>query len=151
LGYVIDSLGHALLARAYGDQAQEMARLALAHPAIQWEVQQAVGRDLGRDIVRQVGVQRTPLATLLDPTSFSAEGSQSLERDLFLRFAIARYGPERIAPYLQAVFASGSAEELVQAAFGEPLSDVEPAWHIWLNQRTAVEGDWDLDEPQPNE
>jgi hypothetical protein len=150
LGYVTDSLGHALLARAFGEGAKEMGRLALAHPAIQWEVHQAVGRDFGRATVRQVGAQRTPLATLLDPTRFSAEGSQGAERDLFLRFAIAQYGPKRIAPYLRAVFGGDSAEELVRAAFGEELGALEPAWHAWLDQRTAVEGAWDAEEPQPN-
>jgi hypothetical protein len=139
LGYTTDMLGHALLNRAFGAGAQEPSRLSLAHSAVQWAVHEAVGRDFVRGYVLQIGDTPTPLASLLDPTNFNVDGSRTAERDLFLRFAIATYGCEIVPPYLRAIFASNSAEDLVRRAFDQDIAEIEEQWHEWLEHRLRVE------------
>jgi hypothetical protein len=134
-GYLADTVSHELLKDEFGERAQAPARLALAHAAVQWEVEQATGHDHTLRLAATVG-QRTPLSTLLDPLRDPGSGvaSNQGERDLFLRFAIATHGRAIIAPYLQAVFHSDSAEELVEAVFGQDLADIEQEWRAWLER-----------------
>lgn len=138
LGSVIDALGHVLVERTYGADAAEPGSLALAHTAIQWEVEQALGRDFTARYLAQVTGKPTPLQTLLDPTAEDRTGSLPAEQHLFLRFAIAAYGREIIAPFLQAVYAAGSAEELVASAPPADLLDVEEQWEEWLAAQAAI-------------
>jgi hypothetical protein len=139
LGYTTDALGHTLLNRAFGAGAKEPSRLSLAHSAVQWAVHEALGRDFPRHYVLQIGDTPTPLASLLDPTNFNVDGSRTAERDLFLRFAIATYGREIVPPYLRAIFASNSAEDLVRRAFDQDIAEIEGQWHQWLEHRLRVE------------
>jgi hypothetical protein len=149
LGYTTDLLGHALLDIAYGAAAAEAPRLALGHPAIQWEVERAVDRSLTAQVaatarlVAQLAAAEdwdpTPLQDLLDPTAAAAPGGRQTERDLFFRWAASAYGEGIAAPYLKAVFSTGNASDLAQAAFGEELAGVEADWRAWLQlQRTAA-------------
>lgn len=138
LGYVADSLGHALLDIAFGEQAAEAPRLAVAHGALQWEVEKAVGRDNTAQRVAQLDGDPTPLASLLDLETADATGNRQTERELFFRFAAATYGEEIAAPFLRAVFASDSPEELAQAAFDAELAEVEAQWQKWLAQQQAA-------------
>jgi hypothetical protein len=138
LGYLTDSLGHALLHQEFGAAAQEAGRLAVAHPAIQWEVQRSVQRDFPPQYVQGIGAEPTPLRDLLDPTALSAAGSRTAERDLFFQFAVATYGSGIVAPYLAAAFEAASAEELVQAAIGAELGAVEGKWQRWRAMRLDV-------------
>ena len=95
LAELVDGLGHMLLTETFGANVQEPARLALAHTAVQWEVEQALQRDTTAQSAAQVGTETTPLEDLLDPTRFIATGSAPSERDLFLRFVVATYGREK--------------------------------------------------------
>ncbi|MFN8470068.1 MAG: hypothetical protein U0X20_31225 [Caldilineaceae bacterium] len=140
LAELVDGLGHMLLEATFGEKAQEPARLALAHTAVQWEVEQALQRDTTPQLAAQVGTVITPLDELLDPTRFVATGSAPAERDLFLRFVVTTYGRERIAPYLRAVFSAVNAGELVTGAFNEKLEAVELKWHVWLEKQVAAVG-----------
>lgn len=135
LGFLADTLGLELIKERFGEKAAEPARLALAHTAMQWAVEQALGRDFTSRYLAQVKVQgeTTPLRGLLNPTLMDATGSRPAERHLFLRFAIASYGRETVAPFLRAVMQTNSAEALVEAAFHEGLSDVEKQWRDWLD------------------
>ncbi len=135
LGYLADMLGHALINKTFGEQAQEAGRLALAHTAVQWEAEQAVRRDYTSHYVAKLGATPISLSSLLDPTTDDATGSRRAEQNLFVRFAIATYGRESIAPFLQAVFTTGSADALVRSAFGKDLSAVEQQWQVWLGQQ----------------
>jgi hypothetical protein len=148
LGYTTDLLGPALLDIAYGAAAAEAPRLALGHPAIQWEAERAVDRSPTAQaaatarLVAQLGAaedrRATPLKDLLDPTAADAAGGRQAELDLFFRWAVSAYGEKIAAPYLKAVFSTGSAPDLVQAAFGEDLASVEAAWRAWLQLQRAA-------------
>jgi hypothetical protein len=133
LAYLTDYLGHRLLADEFGERAQEPARLALAHAAVQWEVEQAVGRDSSANLRSQVVETRTPLTVLLDPTKVDAAANMTAERDLFLRFALAQYGRGIITPYLRAVFNAYSAEKLVRQAFQQEPEEIEQQWQEWMD------------------
>jgi hypothetical protein len=139
LGDAADRIGDALLKLTYGAQAAEPARLALAHPAVQWEVDQAVAREHTTLLAATLADAPAPLATLLDPTRLPTGDNLQPQRELFFRFAVAEYGREIIAPYLAAVHSSETAAALGSKAFGEPLSTVQTKWHAWLaHQRTAA-------------
>jgi hypothetical protein len=140
LGYATDLMGHALLQITYGEQAAEPARLALAHPAVQWEVDQAVAREHTALLAANLTDVPAPLDALLDPARPLAGDSLQPQRELFFRFAVAEYGREIIAPYLAAVHSSETAAALSLKAFGEPLSTVQTKWHAWLAHQRAAAG-----------
>jgi hypothetical protein len=144
LGLLSDTSGIALIKRTYGEKAEEQSRLYLAYTAVQWEVEQAVHRDNTHlylaDVARTPA--RTPLTSLLDPTTIDYTASQPSEKHLFTRFAVESYGRSIIAPFLQAVFEMNSAEELIQSAFDMELNEVEEEWRVWLNQQLRDEEPW---------
>lgn len=139
LGSVVDVLGHTLVERGYGEGAAEPGRMALAHTAIQREVEQALGRDSTARPLAQVTGAPTPLSDLLDPTVADATGSRPAEQHLFLRFAVARYGRAILPPFLQAACRAGSAEELVAAALPADLPGVEELWEEWFAAQLAAQ------------
>lgn len=138
LGYLSDVYGHALLTKAYGEKAAEAGRLALAHTAIQWEVEQAVGRDATARLAAQMAGEPLPLAELLDPAKADATGNRPAEQHLFLRFAVDTYGRAILAPYLHAVFESANADEIAASAFDAELEVLEAQWQKWLAAPVAA-------------
>ena len=139
LGSLVDIFGHALVEQTYGKGATEPGRAALAHTAVQWEVEQALWRDFTSRHAAQVTGSPTPLQELLDPTIEDVTGSRPDEQHLFLRFAVAMYGREIVAPFLQAVYSAGTAEDLVTSAFQTDLSALEDQWHDWLGAQSAAD------------
>ncbi len=138
LGYLTDVLGHTLVESAYGESAKEPGRSSLWHTVVQWEAQQAVQRDDTPRLLAWMEGQgvRTPLNSLLNPTATPSTtgGGDQNEAHLFLRFALDTYGRAILAPFLQAVFDTDSAEELVQSVFHQELTMVEQQWRDWLNR-----------------
>lgn len=134
LGSLTDQLGHMLLEESVGITTQEPGRFALAHTAVQWEVEQAVQRDATARLKTLITQPPTPLTTLLDPTQRSGVATSAIEMELFLRFALDIHGKEIIAPFLQAVAEADSADGLTQLAFEQDLAVVEKEWLAWLKQ-----------------
>lgn len=135
LGFLTDVAGHGLLHQSFGATAADPARMALAHTAVQWEAEQATGRDYTADLLAHTTDAATPLSTLLDPTLADATGTLPNERDLFIRFVADHYGRSTVARFVSAVFSSDDAEALSRAAFNRSLADVERDWQAWLAQR----------------
>ena len=132
LGSMVDVLGHLLFARDFGITPQQEGRFRLGHTAIQWEVNEAVEKQL----YHRLPTETAPLSALLDPTeTFVHDSNKAIQRDAFLYFIVERYGREVIAPYLQAVFSENDWQGIISSAFGENPVRFEQDWRAWMKDQ----------------
>jgi hypothetical protein len=138
LGSLVDRLGHLLLERGFGMTPAEDGRFRLAHSAVQWEVDQAVGGQMGESLFKglQEAGERASMSELLDPAqNFIGDSAKAAQRETLIYFIVEKYGRGSMASFLPAIVAGTDWQGIIRDAFGEAPADFEQQWQAWLDNR----------------